>query len=284
MKYLKLLRIKHYIKNALIFLPWLLSNGQINNVFYDLILGFIAFSSLASFGYILNDINDLQTDRLHPTKRYRPLASGEITIKSGILIAILLLSLTFVISLLFFNRQTQIILIAYATVNYFYSNYFKTIKYFDILILSSFYIFRIYFGASIGNYALTGWFMATLTFALISLSLNKRYSELLILKLKTPTGKKYDIEDISNLKLFMFTHAMASVIMLNIHAFFVLHITAPYFYTILNLCNSYILLTYFDESKLNDDPIDKILKNIPLIITLVIGLSLYIYEVHTMLK
>ena len=284
MKYFKLLRINHYLKNSLIFLPWLLSNGQINTIFYDLILGFIAFSSLASFGYILNDINDLQTDRLHPTKKYRPLASGEITIKNGIIAAVLLLSLSIIISIFFLNRQSQIILISYALINYSYSKLFKAIKYFDILILSSFYIIRIYYGASIGNSELTGWFMATLTFALISLSLNKRYSELLILKQKTPTGKKYDLGDINNLKLFMFTHAMASVIMLNIHAFFVLHISAPYFFTILNLCNSYILFSYFDESKMNDDPIDKILKNIPLMITLVIGLSLYIYEVHTMLK
>ena len=78
MKYLKLIRIKHWIKNILIFIP-LLCSGLINyNNVIDCIIGFFAFSFASSFIYIINDIKDIEKDKLHPTKKNRPLASGKV--------------------------------------------------------------------------------------------------------------------------------------------------------------------------------------------------------------
>lgn len=83
--WLKQLRIHQWLKNLLIFVPLIVSGGftYLNNVAISLI-AFVAFGLLASSTYILNDLLDLESDRLHPRKRNRPLAAGSISIKSAI--------------------------------------------------------------------------------------------------------------------------------------------------------------------------------------------------------
>jgi heme O synthase-like polyprenyltransferase len=83
-QYLSLLRPKHWIKNAFIFLP-LFFSGEIFNVekLLSCFAGFIAFSFIASAVYILNDYMDIEADKKHPVKCSRPLASGAVSKKAG---------------------------------------------------------------------------------------------------------------------------------------------------------------------------------------------------------
>ena len=89
-RYIKLLRVKHYIKNLLIFVP-LFFSGKL----YDMerlkygFFGFIVFSLISSAVYILNDYKDIEKDRKHPVKKERPLASGCISKKAGLFIMFL---------------------------------------------------------------------------------------------------------------------------------------------------------------------------------------------------
>ena len=95
-KYLQLLRPTHWIKNIIIALPVVLSN-QINyNSLVNLLLGFISFSFLASAGYILNDIKDIENDRQHAIKRNRPIAAGEVDINNAFIISLFLIIVSFV--------------------------------------------------------------------------------------------------------------------------------------------------------------------------------------------
>ena len=78
--YLKLMRVKHYIKNLLIFLPISFSGKLFFS--YKLFVsffGFISFSLISSIVYIFNDYKDIEKDKKHPVKKYRPLASGVIS-------------------------------------------------------------------------------------------------------------------------------------------------------------------------------------------------------------
>ena len=81
-KYLKLMRVHHYIKNFLI-LATIVCSGQLFNLdkLINCCLGFIAFCMYSSIVYIINDIADKEKDKLHPTKCRRPIASGSISIK-----------------------------------------------------------------------------------------------------------------------------------------------------------------------------------------------------------
>lgn len=91
MKYLKLMRIRHWIKNLLVLLP-LVCSGRIieKNLLRTSCLGMVSFCFLSSVIYIINDIMDRNKDRLHPKKKNRPIASGAISVSSAIKFAVIL--------------------------------------------------------------------------------------------------------------------------------------------------------------------------------------------------
>ena len=82
MEFLKLIRIKDWLKNIIIFFPLIFSGYLFDLSNYsNLVIGFISFSIVSSIVYILNDILDIERDKVHPTKKYtKPLASGRISI------------------------------------------------------------------------------------------------------------------------------------------------------------------------------------------------------------
>lgn len=82
MKYVKLLRVKHWIKNVLILLP-LVFNAELQkaDLLKECVWGVALFSVLASVIYIFNDIQDIESDKHHPVKCNRPIASGGISVK-----------------------------------------------------------------------------------------------------------------------------------------------------------------------------------------------------------
>ena len=89
--FIKLMRVKHYVKNLLIFVPLIFSKKLFGfPLLINLICGFISFSLLASVVYIINDIRDAEKDRAHPTKCKRPIASGKIKKKPAVISAIVI--------------------------------------------------------------------------------------------------------------------------------------------------------------------------------------------------
>ena len=98
--WLRQLRTHQWLKNLLIFIPLIASGEFLNgsSVFLSF-LGFTSFSCLASATYIINDLVDLEFDRIHPRKRSRPLAAGEISLASGFSIALFLLVSAFFLAL-----------------------------------------------------------------------------------------------------------------------------------------------------------------------------------------
>ena len=89
--FLKIIRIYQWIKNLLIFVPMIAAHNISIKTFTDGLLAFICFSLIASSIYIVNDLLDLEYDRLHPYKKFRSFASGDISIKNGLAILFILL-------------------------------------------------------------------------------------------------------------------------------------------------------------------------------------------------
>ena len=277
--YLKLLRPTHWVKNLIIALPLVLSLKIDFTTLPKFIIGFISFSFLASAGYILNDIRDIENDRAHPIKMNRPLANGSINLSNALLVALTLIIIS--ISLSFYlGRIPFYICIFYFSLNYFYSITGKQIRFIDIIILSSFYIIRIFYGASLNDIPLTGWFLATLTLAVLSLSSHKRYMECKNSKHEEIPGRGYNKKHELFLQIIMINFALGSIILLNIHAYFVLNILSPIFYVLLNLFGASIIFFYFDDTNdKSEDPVNRIIKNKKLLITLVLFLMIYTYEI-----
>ena len=121
---IKVFRIHHWIKNLLLFIPLITAHEFYNiDLIFLLCLAFLSFSFCASSIYIINDILDINNDKEHPNKKERPFASGKITIKKGIILASLSLTVSFVFSL-FINKLFIIFLVGYFLLSNVYSFFF----------------------------------------------------------------------------------------------------------------------------------------------------------------
>jgi decaprenyl-phosphate phosphoribosyltransferase len=146
--FIDLIRYKSYLKNLIIFLPLFLTYANWSLIsFTKLFFIFLFFSILTSSVYILNDIFDIEIDKKHKKKKYRPLASGLLTIKLAIIISIIfsIISLTY---FFFFTQEIIFLLVtSYLIINFLYSFYFKKLRYLDLIIILLGFLIRIYLGS-----------------------------------------------------------------------------------------------------------------------------------------
>jgi len=181
-KYLKLMRVKHYIKNVLVLVPFIFS-GQLFQPFYlaRAIAGFLAFSLISSVVYIFNDIRDAESDRLHPTKKTRPIASGEITKRAAYIFGGFLLVCAGVLQ--YFSNAVYwyawTLLALYLVLNLAYSFKLKNIPILDVAILVSGYVIRVLYGATLGGIEISRWLYLTVISMSFYLGLGKRRNELI---------------------------------------------------------------------------------------------------------
>lgn len=181
MKYLKLIRIKHYIKNALIFLPLIFSGMMTNfELFVNTFLGALTFCFLSSTIYIINDIRDIENDRAHPTKRKRPIASGEIPVKTASIIAGILLIISFITNYCVarFDIMPWAYAILYFLLNIAYSMGLKNVPIADIAILVSGFLIRVLYGSVITGIEISNWLYLSVMSMSFYLGLGKRRNEL----------------------------------------------------------------------------------------------------------
>ena len=182
-KYLKLIRINHWIKNILIFLP-LFFSGNIFNISLLLtsILAFFIFSLTSSIVYIINDINDIEKDRLHAIKKNRPLASGIISKKQAIYIIFMLIILVIIgITYLYIKIKYLGVIIVptlYLIINILYSKFLKNIAIIDVLLLVSGFVLRVLFGGIVVNITLSKYLYLMIIFGSYYLSFGKRRCEI----------------------------------------------------------------------------------------------------------
>src|SRR5215475_840352 len=142
------LRGHHWFKNLLLFLPLALAHRFDTRAWLMTGIGFLLFGLCASGIYILNDLLDLHSDRIHPWKQKRPLAAGDISIPAALLIALLLLAIAVGAGFVL-GRSFGAVLTAYALLTVLYSTSLKKIALLDTFVLSSFYSIRIWAGALI---------------------------------------------------------------------------------------------------------------------------------------
>ena len=176
------MRVKHWVKNTFIFLP-LFFAGRITEL--DLLLNafiiFIAFSLAASSIYILNDWKDIAQDRLHPTKKNRPLASGTINTKPAIIFAMLLLILSFSISIFVLKDfWATIILSIYVLQNTLYTFKLKNISIVDITLIAIGFVLRVFIGGVVTGIDPSQWIILMTFLLALFLALAKRRDGLML--------------------------------------------------------------------------------------------------------
>lgn len=136
------IRVRHWSKNVLVFVPVMVSPVSTTENWYQSILAFLAFSLVASISYVCNDLLDLQADRAHPTKKLRPFASGALPVASALfLIPTLLIAACF--AALPLAISFQITLVVYFVLTCLYSIYLKRMLMIDVVVLGCLYAIRI---------------------------------------------------------------------------------------------------------------------------------------------
>lgn len=200
-KYLQLIRIKHWIKNLLIFIPMVCGKVLNYDNLFIVFWGFVSFCFATSFIYIINDIKDIEYDKLHERKKTRPLASGLIKKHNAVVLAIMLLILSLIINYIvtrsIFNLSSYL-LITYIIINILYSSYLKKIVIIDVFLLSLGFILRVYYGASLINVLVSDYLFLTVFSVSMFLSLGKRKKELINNTKVRLNLKKYNKEFLDN--------------------------------------------------------------------------------------
>ncbi|MCK4778412.1 MAG: UbiA family prenyltransferase, partial [Actinomycetia bacterium] len=124
-KYFLLIRPREWIKNLFVIAPLIFSGNLLNiNNLITISISFMAFCMISSSIYIINDIADIENDRKHPVKKFRPLASREITKNKAFIISLLLLGAAFTFAY-FTNIKFTSIIIIYFLINILYSFFLK---------------------------------------------------------------------------------------------------------------------------------------------------------------
>lgn len=203
---IQILRLEQWIKNFVIFIPALLA--QKTNVFLDfeIYLVFICFSFLASSTYIFNDINDINQDKEHPVKKFRPLPSGKINLQNAKVLGFSLLFFSF--ATIYINyKKLLIYFLFYLLITIFYSKKLKYVKYLDFLSISVLFFIRILIGGISSGVSLTNYFIFFIISILnlisigkkLSISNNKNINP--SLKIKEHLINKYKKDELKNLSI-----------------------------------------------------------------------------------
>ncbi len=178
----KAVRPRQWIKNLVIFAA-LIFAGQLDNPSAVSLVfqAFIVFCATTSAVYLINDIFDIERDRLHPFKSRRPIAAGIIPVSSALAIAlgiiVLILPISYTISPALF-----LAVLAYLFLQLFYSSYLKTTILLDVMAIAAGFVLRIYAGVWVIDAHLNVWFLLTVTSFALFLAIGKRRSELTLLQ------------------------------------------------------------------------------------------------------
>ena len=184
---LALMRPHQYVKNIFIFLP-LFFVGSISDqvLLLNAFWAFLAFSLAASAIYTLNDFFDIEEDRAHPTKKFRPLASGVISKNQAFALFTVLIVISLVL-MFYLSQSAGLILLGYIIMNIAYSLSLKHIALVDITIIAVGFILRLFIGSVVTNVALSMWIVIITFLLALFLALAKRRDDVLLF---INTGKK----------------------------------------------------------------------------------------------
>ena len=197
----RLMRPHQYAKNLLVFAaPGAAGRLDEISVVGQSILAFALFSVVSSIGYVANDLSDVEADRLHPKKKYRPLASGEVSRREAILL-LAVLAVAAGVFAPFLGAWFVLVLASYGAVSLSYSFVFKQVPWLELLFVSGGFVLRAVGGGAATDTRLSGWFLLVVSAGALLLIAGKRIGELIALGSDTPSRKVLASYELLNLQL-----------------------------------------------------------------------------------
>ncbi|MGH3724738.1 MAG: decaprenyl-phosphate phosphoribosyltransferase [Mycobacterium sp.] len=187
----KAVRPRQWVKNILVFFAPVAALGDIaphdyRAVFTQVAIAFVVFSMAASSIYLINDARDVEADRQHPTKRFRPIAAGVLPIPAAYGLAVVLAAGSLGIASLV-SPNLVVVMVVYIAIQLAYCFGLKHQAVLDICVLSSAYLIRAIAGGVAAGVYLSQWFLLMMAFGSLMLAAGKRYAEL---QISEKTGAK----------------------------------------------------------------------------------------------
>jgi len=178
------MRPVHWIKNLALFAALFLSGMLFNQgEFAKTVWAFVVFCFITSATYLVNDIMDAPSDRLHPTKKFRPVASGALPVPLAVIEALVLtLAGIFIATLSGLSSLFVSVVIIYLVLQVFYSAILKHVAIIDIIVIAAGFVLRVYAGAFAIDAHLSVWFLLCVISVALFLASGKRRAELNIVQ------------------------------------------------------------------------------------------------------
>jgi 4-hydroxybenzoate polyprenyltransferase len=174
----RLLRARQWVKNGFVVMPLLLTPETLSaDNLARVAATFLCFCAAASVGYIINDYADREADRLHPEKRHRPLASGEVSVAEAAVLMVLLL-LVALLGAVLLSPTIFVIITGYIVLNLAYSFALKHISIVDIITIAAGFVLRIEAGAATIEVSPSVWIIVCTGLLALFLALAKRRDDL----------------------------------------------------------------------------------------------------------
>lgn len=172
------LRVHQWVKNVLIFVPLLLGGKAADvHAWQTAFLGFLAFGLTASATYVINDLRDLPFDRQHAAKKFRPIASGAVSVPAAIVLAVITLGLGLQIAY-GLGRTALAAVLAYVGLTLAYTFWLKRQAIIDVVAIAALFSLRLAFGTVLAGVRWSAWLYVFSMCAFVSLALSKRFAEL----------------------------------------------------------------------------------------------------------
>jgi len=244
------------------------------------IIAFILFSAVASSVYVFNDLMDFHEDRNHPTKKYRPIASGKVSKKEARLLIFFLSSISFTCAG-FFNIYLFCVLLTYFILNIAYSLKLKHITIVDIFIIAVGFVLRLFAGASVINNQLSMWIIIITFLLALFLAVAKRRDDVILASVGKKTRKSidgYNLEFVNAVMVFMAGVIAVSYILYTVSEDVIKKFQTQYLYltsifVILGIIR-YMQLTFVEQN--SGSPSKTILKDRFLQLTIIIWLVSFV--------
>lgn len=261
--FIKAIRVHQWAKNVLVFVPLLLSHVISRANLFAVVACFFCFSFTASANYLVNDMLDIESDRLNTTKRLRPFAAGDLSVLLGLVLVVVLMA-SAVALLPYLPWRFGMWLALYAAVTISYSFWLKQIALVDVLLLSGLYTLRILAGGAATGTDISPWLASFSTFLFLSLAMVKRFSEMENLREQGVTashGRGYLVADVEQIRSFGTSSGFVAVLVFTLYIsrpdVAILYRHATRLWLIVPLLLLWVLRIWLKASRgeLNEDPV-----------------------------
>ncbi len=277
------MRPRQWTKNAIV-LAALLFDGQILNIpaLLRTILAAFLFCLISSSVYFVNDILDAESDRQHPVKRKRPIASGKLPIPTAIAAAIILLLIAFPVAY-WLSPLFALISALYLIINLAYSNWLKHIPLIDVLIIASGFVLRVAAGAAVWHVErFSPWLYVVTTLLSLYLGFGKRRAELMLLNEDANSHRKVlDGYSIPFLDQLITIVSSTTIVAYSLYTFSAANLPANHsmMFTIPFVLYGIFRYLYLIQMKnYGGEPEEMLLTDRPLQVTIILwGLSVFVF-------